>query len=434
MKFKFIGGYSEVGKNMTLVEVNEEFVVLDMGLYLPPVVSYEEGDPRDLTREDLIRIGAIPDDNKVNRKGVKGIIFGHAHLDHCGGAPYMAKKYRCDLYGTKYTIGVLKTLFDDKNKRLRNNLTALDFNYRYRLCENFSFEFFNMTHSTPDTALTVLYTREGNIVYSNDYKIDDHPVLIDKINVQKLKEIQPVKVLLLDSLYGNVSSKTLSESVARDMIKEVVEELKESKDAIFFTTFASHIPRLRSIVDYGRKLGRKIVFLGRSLHKYVGVAKELGIVDFLDVELIGYSNLVKKVLKNINENRDKYLVVCTGNQGERGSVLNRIAEGELPFEFHSGDNVIFSCRVIPTKETIENREYLEKLLQQKGIRIWRDVHVSGHGCQEDAKILINLLKPEHIILSHGDPDKVKGNKEVAKKLGYKDNNVHIVEDEQELVI
>ena len=434
MKFEFVGGYSEVGKNMTLVDVNDEEVILDMGLYLPPVVAYEEGDPRDLTREYLIRIGAIPNDDKIDRKSVKGIVFGHAHLDHIGAAPYLAKKYSCDLFGTRYTMGVLKTLFDDKNKRLKNNIVSFDFYHRYRLCENFSFEFFNMTHSTVQASLIVLYTRDGNIAYSNDYKIDNSPVLVDKIDFEKLKQIQPVKVLVLDSLYGNVNAKTPSESVARDMIREVIEELKGSKDAIFFTTFASHIPRLRSIVDYGRKLGRKIVFLGRSMEKYTNVAKELKIVDFADVEIIGYGNMIKKRLKDINENRDKYLIVCTGNQGEKGSVLTRIVDRDLPFNFRPGDNVIFSCRTIPTKETIENREYIEKNLQDKGIKLWKDVHVSGHGCQEDARILINLIKPEHIILSHGDPDKVKGNKEVAKGLGYKDSNIHIVRDGESLVI
>ena len=434
MKFDFIGGFSEVGKNMVIVEVNDELVVLDMGLYLPPVVSYEEGDPRDLTREDLIRLGAIPNDNKVNRKYVKGIIFGHGHLDHIGGAPYLARKYPCDLFGTKYTIEILKSLFDDKHKRLRSNLTSLPYNSRYKLCENFSFEFLNMTHSTMHTALVVLYTREGNIVYSNDFKIDNNPVLMDRIDVKKIKEVQPVKVLVLDSLYGNFDAKTPSESVARDMVKEVVEELKGDKNAIFFTTFASHIPRLKSIVEYGRKLGRKIVFLGRSMHKYVSVAKELEIYDFLDVDLVGYGNLVRKKLKDIEQHRDKYLVVCTGNQGEKKAVLTRIAEGELPFQFRANDKVVFSCRTIPTKETMENREYLEKLLAKKDVKMIKDIHVSGHGCQKDAEMLIEMVKPEHIVLSHGPPDQVKGNKEVAKKLGYKEENIHIVQDEENLVI
>jgi len=434
MKFEFIGGFSEVGKNMLLVEVNNEEVILDMGLFLPPVVSYEEGDPRDLTREDLIRIGAIPNDNKIDKKNVKGIIFGHAHLDHIGAAPYLAKKYDCDLFGTPYTIGVLKTLFDDKNKKLRNNLVPIDFNNKYRLCENFSFEFLHMTHSTMDTALVVLYTRDGNIAYSNDYKIDNTPVLMDKINIERMKEIYPVKVLVLDSLYGNFDKKTPSESFARDMVKEVMENFKGSKNALFFTTFASHIPRLKSIVEYGRKLGRKIIFLGRSLHKYVEVAKELKFVEFIDVDIYGYGNLIRKKLKDINAHRSDYLVVCTGNQGEKGSILTRIAEGDLPFDFYPGDHVVFCCRTIPTKETIENREHLEGLLEQKGVRIQKDVHVSGHGCQGDAEILINMLRPEHIILSHGEPEKVKGNKKVALKLGYKESNIHIVRDGEELII
>ena len=432
MKFGFIGGYSEVGKNMTLVEVGDEMVVLDMGLYLPPVVSYEEGDPRDLTREDLIRIGAIPDDNKINKKYVKGIVFGHAHLDHIGAIPYLARKYPCDLYGTKYSVGVLKTLFDDKHKRLRNEFVALDFNQRFKLCENFSFEFLHMTHSTVHTALVVLYTREGNIAYSNDYKIDDNPVLINKMDVEDYKKLQPVKVLVLDSLYGNKKGRTPSESVAREKVGEVIEKLHGSKDAIFFTTFASHIPRLKSIVDYGRKLNRKIVFLGRSMHKYVSVAKELNIVNFVDIELVGYSNLVKRKLKDINENRDKYLIVCTGNQGEKGAVLTRIAEDDLPFKFKANDNVVFSCRTIPTKETMENREHLEGLLKKKGVTMFKDVHVSGHGCQGDGEMLVNWLKPEHIILSHGPPDQVKGNKDMALKLGYTEDKIHIVRDGEEL--
>jgi len=428
MKIKFVGGYSEVGKNMTLIEVGSESVIIDMGLYLPAVVNYLEGNINKLNKDELIEIGAIPDDNGVDNNEVKGIIFGHAHLDHIGAAPYLAKKYKCDMFGTPYTIGVLKTLFEDKKLNPRNKFIDVKFNSKYKLSKNFSFEFRHMTHSIVDAALTVLYTIEGKIAYSNDYKVDYKPVLMDPFSDKYFEELKPVKLLFLDSLYGDTPDRTPSESKAREMLKEEFIKLKGSKNAIIVTTFASHISRLRSIVDYGRTLGRKIVFLGRSMYKYVGVAKELNIVDFIDVDLVGYRNIINKKLKEINKNRDKYIVVCTGNQGEAGSVLVRMAQDETPFEFKSGDVVLFSSRTIPTIETIESREKLEGILKGRNVTMIKDIHVSGHGHQEDAEILIKVLRPEHIILSHGPPEKIKGNKSVALRLGYDDEHVHIVRD------
>ena len=232
MKFDFIGGYSEVGKNMTLVTIGGESVAIDMGFYLPAVVNHLEGNINKLSREELIKLGAIPDDNKVDKKSVRGIVFGHAHLDHIGAAPYLAKKYRCDMFGSGYTVGVLKTLFDDKKLKPRNNFIELKFNSKYRLCENFSIELRHMTHSIMDAALTVLHTSEGKVAYSNDYKIDYKPVLMDPFNDDYFKELQPVKVLFLDSLYGDTPNKTPSESKVREMLKEEFLKLKGNKNAI----------------------------------------------------------------------------------------------------------------------------------------------------------------------------------------------------------
>ena len=208
MKFEFIGGYSEVGKNMTLVSIGDESVVLDMGLYLPAVVNHLEGNINKMSRDELIKLGAIPDDNSIDKKSVNGIVFGHAHLDHIGAAPYLAKKYRCDFFGTAYTLGILKTLFDDKKLRLRNRFIEIKFDSKYRLCGNFSIEFRHMTHSIMDAAMTVIHTSEGKIAYSNDYKIDYKPVLVSAFDNNLFSELAPVKVLVLDSLYGDVQNKT----------------------------------------------------------------------------------------------------------------------------------------------------------------------------------------------------------------------------------
>ncbi|MBS3156102.1 ribonuclease J, partial [Candidatus Woesearchaeota archaeon] len=191
-----------------------------------------------------------------------------------------------------------------------------------------------------------------------------------------------------------------------------------------------HIARLRSIIDFGKHLNRKIVFLGRSLEKYVGTAENLKLVSFKDqVEIVGFREKVKEKLKRIMKNKDKYLIVCTGNQGEPDAVLARMARRDLPWKFDSGDIVIFSCRTIPTAETIANRDELEKNLRKSGVRVFKNIHVSGHASLEDHRDMIELIKPKHIIPSHGDYQKVSGISELGKEIGYKEGkNIHYAEN------
>lgn len=181
--------------------------------------------------------------------------------------------------------------------------------------------------------------------------------------------------------------KTPSEKVAREMLKDVVLGVNTEKKSIVVTTFSSHIARLRSIIDFGKHLNRKIVFLGRSLEKYVGTAEKLKLVNFKDqVELIGFRENVKMKLKRIMKNKDKYLIVCTGNQGEPDAVLARMARRDLPWKFEPGDIVIFSCRTIPTPETIANRDELEKNLRKSGVRVFKEIHVS---VLPDTQVVVN---------------------------------------------
>jgi ribonuclease J len=190
---------------------------------------------------------------------------------------------------------------------------------------------------------------------------------------------------------------------------------------MFVTSFASHIARLRSMVEFGKKLNRKVVFLGRSLNKYVKSAEAVGLVDFSkDVEIMTYARQVEQKLHQIEKKKEKYLVVCTGSQAEPNAILTRIGDKKLPFKFEHDDHVIFSCKTIPVEPNIENRERLEKSLSGNGVRIFKDVHVSGHGAREDIRDMIDMVKPEVIIPGHGDKKRITGHiEDLANLLGFK---------------
>ncbi|MAG47372.1 ribonuclease J [archaeon] len=435
MKVYTIGGFSEVGKNMCAVEIEDEIVIFDMGLYLPKLLNREEeGDTRELSTNELIKIGVLPDDTflEENSHKVKAIVISHAHLDHVGAAPYLAAKYDCPIIGTPYTIEILKTMVRDNEVRLKNKYIALTSNDLYKISDNIKLEFVNMTHSTVQVVLCALHSDEGIFVYANDFKFDNNPGIGKAPNYKKLEELgkKGVKVAVIDALNSKEEKRTPSEKIAKELLKDVMYGVNAVNKVILVTTFSSHIPRLKSIIEFGKHLNRNIVFLGRSLHKYVSAAQKLGIVDFKrDIELIGYSNSVKKKLSMIEKNRDKYIIVCTGNQGEPGSILSRLSKNELPFGFKDGDIVIFSCRTIPTPETIANRELLERKLKQKKARIFKDIHVSGHLAREDHRDFINMMKPEHIIPAHGDIEKLTGLSELATEMGYKFNKtIHVMQD------
>ena len=194
------------------------------------------------------------------------------------------------------------------------------------------------------------------------------------------------------------------------------------------TTFSSHIARLKSIVEFGNKLGRKVLFVGRSLNKYTSAAIKVNSCPFKNkIEIATYRNQVERMLKRANSNKKDYLVVCTGHQGEPGSILDRMARDQLPYKISPDDHIIFSSKTIPTPENLISREELDKKLRRHKPRIFDNVHVSGHGGREDLRDLIKLTNPEHIIPSHGDFSKTKAGLDLAKEMGYKKNyNVHLL--------
>lgn len=437
-----VGGYSEVGKNMTAIKYNNEVIICDIGFFMPAIIAYEEeGDVlrKNFNKENLLKINAIPDDSVIdNWKGmVKAIVLGHCHLDHIGAVPYMAPEYSCPVIGTPYTLEILRSILRDERLRIPNKLKPLNVNTKLRLTKDLTLEFINATHSTLQTTMIAIHTPEGVIVYANDYKFDEHPVVGKKPNILRLKELgnkHKVLAVIMDALYSNAHKKTPSEKVAREMLRDVLLGTENENNAVVVTTFASHIARLKSIIDFGKKLRRKIVFLGRSLQKYVSAAERLNLINFTkDIKLVYKSRAIKQALQDINKNRGKYLIVCTGNQGEPNAILTRIANHELPFNFKNGDHVIFSSRTIPEPTNIANRAYLENKLEKAGVRIFKDIHVSGHACREDHRDLINMLKPKHVIPAHGDVDKLTPLAKLAMEMGYVlGENVHILRNGQVL--
>ena len=275
-------------------------------------------------------------------------------------------------------------------------------------------------------------------MYANDFKFDNAPQLGKKPNYDAIKKLakEGVKLLVVESLYASEERKTPSEKVARSLLEDVLLGTDNEKAGIIVTTFSSHIARLKSIVDMGKKLNRKIVFVGRSLNKYVTAAKKSKLCPFeKSISLLSYKNQVASALKKINKNKDKYLLVCTGHQGEPGSVLDRIARNQLPLQLSPKDHVIFSSSTIPVTINIANKSALEKRLKQKGCRIFNSVHVSGHAGREDLRDFINMVSPEHIIPAHGDLPKLSALSELAQELGYKlGKDVHIMQDLQNLKI
>tara|TARA_Y100000310_G_scaffold268572_1_gene281245 strand:+ start:11231 stop:12568 length:1338 start_codon:yes stop_codon:yes gene_type:complete len=426
-KIHTLGGYNEVGKNMTAVEINDDIIVFDCGIFLPAVIDLQETSKQPTPKmfEDS---GALPDDDflEKNKHRVKAFLISHAHLDHVGAVQYLARKYpNAQICGTPFTIEVLKALIKDSRTIVKNKITTIkpDSSVLIRgKKETYKAEFVNITHSTIQSTFIALHTKDGVIVYANDYKLDKTPVMGSPPNYKKINELarKGVKMLIVDALYSKDDRKTHSEKIARAMVEEVMSTVDHRNKAIIISTFSSHIARLKSIVEFSKKLNRKVVFLGRSLAKYVEAAKKVNQCPFKsDIELVSYSRQVESRFRKLDKERGNWVIVCTGHQAEPGSILDRLVEGKLPFTFKPQDSVIFSSSVIPTPVNQTSRAHMDKKLKQKDVRIFDNVHVSGHGGREDLREMVNLFKPKHIIPSHGGFDKTTPAMDLVKEMGYK---------------
>jgi ribonuclease J len=423
-----VGGFGEIGRNCTAVNVDGNVIIIDLGLHLDQYIKFTEDEEEAMHEVDpkaLMDAGAIPNFNPIKdwEKSIKAVVLSHAHLDHIGAVPFLTKKLgKIPIYGSAYTIAVLRELLNDKKVEL-DNLHVVPPHKRTKLAPGVELELFPVTHSTPDTTLVVLHTAKGAIVYANDFKLDNHPTLGNPIEVKPLEHLKThVLALVCECLNAQELTKTPSESVAREMLREVLLETKTAKKAIFVTTFSSHIARLQSVVEVAKALDRKPVFLGRSLAKYIYAAKDAGIADLTkDAMIVKYGSHVKRFLQNVDRPY-KYLFITTGHQGEPRAVLSKIIDEGL-FKFSPEDVVVFSCNVIPVPMIQANRKHLEEKLRRLHLRVFVDVHVSGHASREDLREFLNMLQPTYLVPSHGDPLMTKAYVELAQEQGYTNEKI-----------
>jgi ribonuclease J len=445
MEICTIGGYEEVGKNMTAVKIGDDVFIFDIGTHIPSLIELQEQEnQKTYSVKKLRSVGALPDDFILDKLGwknkVRAIMVSHAHLDHVGGIPYLAQRYpQAEILATPFTIAVLEKILEDEKIKLKNKRRTIPEDSIIKIKgknEDYKLEFISATHSTLQCAFLALHTKEGIFFYALDFKLDNHPVIGKPTNYKRLRELgkKGVKALVVDALYSGTERRTPSERIARNLLEDAFSNARGKKNALFVSTFSSHIARLKSIVDFGIRTNRNILFIGRSLNKYVNAAIKVNKCPFKNkIKLISYRNQVNSILKEVEKDRGKYLVVCTGHQAEPDSMLDRIVQGDTPFKFRKGDNLIFSSKVIPTPINISARERMDKRLKKIGVRIQTDVHVSGHGGREDLRDLLDILNPENIIPAHGSTHQLIPIVELAREMGYSVGKAcHVMQNGQKL--
>ena len=423
-----VGGYSEFGRNMTAVRIDDSVIIVDMGIHMENYIKLQGDEDIDFVgTKRLLDTGSIPEYHRIDewRDMVKAIIPTHAHLDHVGAIPFLANKYNADIVCTPFTAEVIKAISNDKNKKINNNIKPINPNSTFKLSEDISVDFIHMTHSTPQTAMLAIHSPYGTVVYANDFKFDTSPTLGAKPNFEKIKSLEGAKCLIVDCTRAWDERKTPSESVAKEMLKDVMHGVDSEDNLIVVTTFSSHLARLKSIIELGKEKNRKILMLGRSLDKYVTAGENAGIIDFSDVERIKFKDKIRKILYKVKKNPSKYMLIVTGHQGEPEAILANMVYGKLKYNFDRNDQIIFSCSVIPNEENINNRNILEEKLRDQHVRIFKDIHVSGHAAKEELRDLINMVKPQEIVPAHGFIEMMDSLKSLAIDMGYKEEKIHM---------
>ena len=404
-----LGGLDEIGKNITVFEYGNEIVLVDCGLEFPE---------DDMLGVDLV----IPDITYLekNKEKIKGLVITHGHEDHIGSIPYLLRQINVPIYATKLTIGLIQNKLEEHKLLASTKLVTVEQGQTVNF-GNIKVEFIRSSHSIPDSVMLAITTPAGTVLHTGDFKIDYTPIDNQLMDLGRIAELgnKGILALLSDSTNAERKGFTMSES----SVGEVFDRLfQNNSKRIVVATFASNVHRVQQIVNSAVKYGRKIAVCGRSMINMIETARELGYIDspenlFIDIDMI----------KNYTD--DQLVIITTGSQGETMSALTRMAAGEhKKVVITPNDMVIISATPIPGNEKLVSNVIND--LMQIGAEVvysaLEDIHVSGHACQEEQKLILALARPKYFIPVHGEYKQLRAHAETAKKMGIPPENIFLL--------
>ena len=402
-----LGGLEQIGMNITAFEYGESIVVVDCGLSFPE---------DDMLGIDLV----IPDVTylKENISKVKGFVITHGHEDHIGALPYVLKEVNVPIYSTKLTLGLITNKLKEHNLVRSTKLKEVKHGQVINLGD-FSVEFIKTNHSIQDASALAIYSPAGIVVHTGDFKVDYTPVFGDAIDLQRFAEIgrKGVLALLCESTNAERQGFTMSERTVGKVFDNLFNEYRSTR--IIIATFASNVDRVQQIINTAYRFGRKVAVEGRSMVNVIGTASELGYLRIPDNTLIEVDQV-----KDYPD--DKVVLITTGSQGESMAALSRMAANiHKKITIKPNDTIIFSSNPIPGNEKAVSKVINE--LYMKGAKvIFQDVHVSGHACQEEIKLIYSLVRPKYAVPIHGEYRHLTAQKHLAEELGIPKENIFIL--------
>ncbi len=399
-----LGGLEQIGMNITAFEYEDSIIVVDCGLSFPD---------DDMLGIDLV----IPDVTylKENIDKVKGFMITHGHEDHIGALPYILRDINVPIYATKLTMGIIENKLREHNLTGNTKRKVVKFGQSINLGQ-FRIEFIKTNHSIVDAAALAIYSPAGTVIHTGDFKVDYTPVFGDAIDLQRFAEIgkKGVLALMCDSTNAERPGFTQSEKTVGKTFDSLFAE--HSNTRIIIATFASNVDRVRQIINSAYKYGRKVVVEGRSMVNIIETATSLGYLEIPDKTLIDIEQI-----KNFPD--EKTVIITTGSQGESMAALSRMAGNiHKKISIGPGDTVIFSSNPIPGNEKAVTNVINELLVKGADV-IFQDVHVSGHACQEEIKLIYTLVHPKYAIPVHGEYKHLKAQARIASELGIAKENI-----------
>jgi ribonuclease J len=405
-----LGGLMEVGKNMTLFECGDEILIVDCGIGFPD---------EDMPGIDLV----IPDMSylETNRDMIKGIVITHGHEDHIGAIPYFLRTFNVPVWGTKLSLGILKNKLEEFKLPWQADLRCVQAGDSIAVGKQFGVEFIRVNHSIADACALAISTPVGLVVHSGDFKLDLTPIEGEVMNLTRLGELgkQGVALLLCESTNAERPGYTPSEKKVGESLEYIFSVNKNKR--IVIATFSSNVHRVQQIIDTSVRHGRKVAITGRSMLNIVSAARELGYMTVPDGVIVELAEIKKYKPEQLT-------LVTTGSQGEPMSALYRMAFGEhREVTLGPSDLVVLSASAIPGNESLINRIVNE--ISKMGVKVLHDsvveVHVSGHACQEEIKLMQALTKPTYYMPVHGEYKHLAANAELARSMGVPADHIFI---------